>query len=79
MLGFLQLQCVGFSLQWLLLLRNMGPRVLRLQTFWVKGLVAPRRVKLYHTRDQTQVPCVSSWILSHWTTREVLFWALFRL
>ena len=24
------------------------------------------------TRDQTQAPALGAWILSHWTTREVL-------
>ena len=24
------------------------------------------------TRDQTHVPCIARWILSHWTTREIL-------
>ena len=30
----------------------------------------------YPTRDQTQVPCVGSQILNHWTTREVLHIAI---
>ena len=28
-------------------------------------------VGLSRTRDQTHVPCISRWILNHWTTREV--------
>ena len=36
------------------------------------GLVAPRHVGSSRTRDRTCVPCTGRWILSHWTTREVL-------
>ena len=33
--------------------------------------VAPEHVGSSQTRDQTQVPCTGSWILKHWTSREV--------
>ena len=36
------------------------------------GLVAPRHVGSSWTRGRTCVPCTGRWILSHWTTREVL-------
>ena len=36
------------------------------------GLVELRHVESSQTRDWTQVPFIGSWILSHWTTREVL-------
>lgn len=26
------------------------------------------------TRDQTHVPCIGSWVLNHWTTREILIY-----
>ena len=36
------------------------------------GLVAPWHVGSSWTGDQTHVPCISRWILNHWTTGEVL-------
>ena len=38
--GYSLLWCVGISLWWLLLLQNMGSRVLGLQWFWRMSLVA---------------------------------------
>ena len=29
-------------------------------------------MEYFQTRDQTHVPCIGSWILNHWTTREAL-------
>ena len=29
----------------------------------------------YRTRDRTHIPCVGTWLLNHWTTREVLMQA----
>ena len=36
------------------------------------SFVAPRHVESSQTREQTQVPCIGSWILNHWTTGRVL-------
>ena len=37
------------------------------------GLVAPCMWDLSSpTRDQTRIPCIGRWILTHWTAREVL-------
>ena len=41
------------------------------QWLWGTGLVAPWRVGSSQTRDGTHVHCISSQILSHWTTRGV--------
>ena len=70
--GFLWLQCVGFSLQWLLWLWSTGCRVHRLQWWLPMGLVAPWHVASSQTRGQTCVPRIGRQILNHWTTREVL-------
>ena len=35
------------------------------------GSATPRPVGSSQTRDWTHVPCVGSWILNHWATREV--------
>ena len=37
----------------------------------VLGLVAPRHVGSFRTRDQTPVPCIGRQILNHWITKEV--------
>ena len=80
--GYFSLQCVGFSLRWLLLLWSMGFRCVgfsscgsrvpevRLSSC-VSGLVAPRHVGSSRTRARTRVPCIGRQILNHWTTREV--------
>ena len=44
----LQMQCMGFSLQWHLLLQSTGPRALRLQWLWAQKL------RLMGSRAQTQ-------------------------
>ena len=42
--GYSPLQCMGFSLWWLLLLQDTGSRARRLQSLWPVGsiVVAPR-------------------------------------
>ena len=69
----------SFSLRWLLLLWTIGSRCTGFsscstwaQWLWHMGLVAPRHVKSFWTRDQTHVPCTGRQILNHWTTRKVL-------
>ena len=81
-----QLQCGGFSLRWLLLLRSMGSRragfsscgarasvvvAHGLQQLWRMGLFAPWHVGSSWTRDRTRVPCIGRRILNHCATREV--------
>ena len=74
------LQCAGFSLQWLLLLRTQGS-VAVARGLWSTGsvvvahggLVAPRLVGSSRTRARTRVPCTGRWTLNHCTTREVPF------
>ena len=39
------------------------------------GLVAPRHVVSFWTKDQTHVSCIGRWILYHWATREAYRWA----
>ena len=68
------LQCAGFSLQRLLLLRSTGSRAHRLQWLWLAGLVAlaaPVHVGYSGTRYQTHVLYIGRQIFNHWTTREV--------
>ena len=55
-----------------LFLRSTGCRLLSRQ-LWHTGLVAPWHAGSYRTRDQTSVPCITRWILNHWTTREAPF------
>ena len=81
--GYSSLRRVGFSLQWLLLLRSVdsrhagfsscGTRALerRLSSCDARGLVAPRHVGSSQTRARTRVPCIGRRILNHCTTREV--------
>ena len=64
----LQLQCSGFSLQWLLLLESTGLRA-SAQQLW--HFVASKHVESSWTRDQTHVPHIGRQTLNHWTTREV--------
>ena len=35
------------------------------------GVVAPRYVRSFCTRDLTHVPCISRWIFNQWTAGEV--------
>ena len=81
--GYSSLQCAGFSLWWLLLLRSMGSRRAGFSScgLWVlkrrfsscgaRGLVAPRHVGSSWIRDRTRVPCIGRRILNHCATREV--------
>ena len=81
--GYSSLWCVGFSLQWLLLLWSTGLQAHGLQQSWLAGsrvqaqqfrctgLVAPRHVGSSRTRARTRVPCLGRWILNHCATREV--------
>ena len=82
--GYSTLQCTGFSLRWLLLLRSTGPRLAgfsscgsrdlecRLNSY-DKGLVAPWHVGSSWTRAQIRVPCTGRRILNHCATRETQF------
>ena len=63
--------CMGFSLQWLLLLGGTGPSVQGLSSCG-RGLVAPRHVESSWTGDQTLVPCIGRQILIHDATGEML-------
>ena len=54
-----------------LLLQSTHSRAHRLQYLWHTSLVALWNVKSSWTRDQTCVPCIGTWILSHWSIREV--------
>ena len=67
--GHSSLLCVGFSLQWLLLLPSMGSKAHRRQYLWRTGLVALQHVGSSWTRDQTCDSCIGRWILYHWATR----------
>ena len=82
--GYSSLRCVGFSLQWLLLLWNASSRhlgfsscsctSLALETgswWWHTGLVGLWHVGSSRPRDQTSVPFIVRQILNYWTTREV--------
>ena len=53
--SFLQLQCVGFSLQWLLSLLRTSSRA-QAQWLWRTGLAAPQPVGSSWTRNQTSFP-----------------------
>ena len=75
--GYSLLWCMGFSLQWLLLLRSTGFRCMdfsscgtQAQKLWHTGLVGLQHVGSSRTRDWTHVPCISRWILNHCATRE---------
>ena len=68
--GYSSLQCVAFSLQWLLLLPSTGCKAHRLQYMWLTGFVALQHVGSSWTRDRTCDCCIGRWILYHWATRE---------
>ena len=79
--GHSLLQCAGFSLRWLLLLRSMGSRCMGLsscgtqaQSLWLVGsrVQALRHVGSSQTRARTHVPCIGRQILSHCATRKAL-------
>ena len=67
------LWCRGCSLPWLLLMWSMRSRAQGLQQLWCMGLIAPQHVGSRQTKDQTNVPCIGSWILIHCAIREVPF------
>ena len=76
--GYSSLQCVGFSLRWLLLLRNMGSRHVgfsswssQAQQLRCTGLVALWHVGSSRTRARTRVPCFGRQILNHCATGEI--------
>ena len=48
---------------------SMGSQA-QAQQLWGTGLVAPQHMESSRTGDRTRVPCIGSWILNHWTTRE---------
>ena len=71
------LRCAGFSLQWLLSW-NTGSRGLGFHSCGMKaqelrclGLAALQYVESSQTRDRTRISCINSWIVNHWTAREV--------
>ena len=79
--GYSSWGCVGFSLPWLLPLQSTGSRCTRFTScsswalgswavLWSVGLGVLQHVGSSPTKDQTGVPCIASWILNHWTTRE---------
>ena len=55
--GFLRLQCTGFSLLWLLLLWSTGSRA-QAPKSWHTGLSAPWHVRSSWTGNRTCVPCI---------------------
>ena len=72
------LQCMGFPLQWLLLLWSTGSRLTgfgscstQAQELWYTGLASPWHVESSQTRDRIHIPCTGRWILIYCTTREV--------
>ena len=69
--GYSLVAMQGFSLQRLLSLWSTGSRAHGLQKLQLSGLVALGPGGASWTRDQTQVPCTSRWVLNHRTTREI--------
>lgn len=74
---FLQLWCVGFSLQWFLLLQSRGSRVHRLQQLQclgsvvgAHGLCCPMVCRIFP--DQGQNPCLLQWECGFLTTNNLL-------
>lgn len=65
----LWLWCVCFSLRGLLWLQSMGSRA-QGQQLWCTGLVTPRHVGFFHTRDRTLVHSIGRQIFNPWTTKE---------
>ena len=74
--GYSLLQGAGFSLRWLPISQSTGSRACGLWQLWCSGLVVLWHVRSSMMRDQTLVSCISRWILTHWTTREVLQYIL---
>ena len=50
----------------------LGPAGLSTSGLWHMGWVAPWHVGSSWARGRAPAPCISRWILSHWTTRQVL-------
>ena len=73
--GYSSLQSLGFSLQWLLLLRSTGSGAQalghKLSSSSTAALVGPQCVKSSWTRDHIRVPCAGRQILVNYTAREV--------
>ena len=81
---FLTIYLFDFRLQWvlaaarrlslvavrglLIAVASLGEDGAQAQWLWGTGSVAPWRVGSSQTRDGTHVCCISSQILSHWTT-----------
>ena len=63
--AYSSLRCLGFSLQWLLLLWSTGSGAGRPQYLWHRGLGASRHVESSQTQDGTQVPWHGRWILNY--------------
>ena len=75
---FICLAVPGLSCSTQISLQHSDPLVvLRLSSWQLVGLVAPQHMGSSQTRDQTHVPCITRWILNHWTTREIP-WLCFR-
>ena len=73
--GLFFLQCMSFSLRWLLLFQSTGSKR-GLHCLRHAGLVAPRHLGSSQTRYQTSVPSIVRWILSHWTIRKAPFFTI---
>ena len=72
----LELQCMGFSSWWLLLLqsRALGRVGSAIVAHGLSCSVAWSSL----TRDQTSIPCIGRQILNQWTTREVWMLNIFK-
>ena len=68
--GLLQLQHVGSVVS------APGSRA-QAQQLCCVGLVAPRHVESFWTKDPARVRCVGGWTVSHYTTGEALFYTFF--
>ena len=71
--GYSSLQCMGFSLRWLLLLWSLSSEA-QAQYLWPMVWVATQHEGSSQTRDQTGVRCIARQILNHWTMREAPVW-----
>ena len=69
--GLLFIAVCRCSLQWLLLLWNIGFRTCEIQQLWHMALIALLHVGSSWSKDRTYISCISRRILNHWTTREV--------
>ena len=66
--------CSGFSWcrAWALGAQASVDAATQAQELWHMALCVPWHVESSWTRDRTHIPCIVSWILIHYTTREVL-------